>query len=203
MNLNSTVLRKHVIKYSSFNCLVLLGLFSVFGLVGCDGNMQDSESEILAKVEQKIGKVNNSPWLYFNTENEITVNKNGKYSEGFKVGRWSYTSSSGREQRYINWSVYNRDSVKLNFPADWKVEPKTKSVFYADIPPQSSSYFTVLSKGDTVAQTASEYFGFLYSAVANDTSEQLTSATARLLRQKKEVIFTSMSLSFPMKMIVG
>ena len=147
--------------------------------------MQDSESEILTKVEQKMGKVNNSPWLYFDTENKITVNKNGKYSEGFKIGRWSYTFSSSGEESYINWSVYDKDSLKLNYPTDWKAELKKQSVFYADIPSQTSSYFAILNKGDTVAQTASEYFGFLYSAVANDTSEQLASVAARLLRPKK------------------
>jgi hypothetical protein len=150
---------------------------------GCDSN-QSSKTEAQARVEATIGTINNSPWLYFGTEKSVELNSQGKYSDGYKIGQWSYAFEVSGDKRYVEWTVHNQNGIKLNYPSNWEVEAKPKAVFFADIPSRPRSYFGILSKGDTVASTASEYLNMLYSVAAIDTSELLSSKSARWFKPK-------------------
>ena len=54
----------------------------------------------------------------------------GTYHEGYKLGKWTY-ALSGKEEKSIEWQIYNSEEFALIYPDIWNIATDTNYLFLA------------------------------------------------------------------------
>ncbi len=150
-------------------------IFQIFSH-SCGINTNQPGSSSTLNAIDSIDLVTNPEWFYFGITEERIVNSNGKYENGVKTGVWQYFVDN-KYQDSITWRPSKIQQFSFCIPTHWQVEKTNNALFLAHIPDYIDSYFAILEH--TREFPPIEYVGRLYNSSVDDTTERITSFTAK------------------------
>ena len=116
--------------------LILISLF-----IGCQNVATNSILESTLPDFRNISNSSNNTSEIFEVPNKL--NKKGDFLNGYKKGIWTYEIEG--EKKSIDWSAFEDERIKINYPANWKLNPieREETIFFADV--NSKNDFFILN----------------------------------------------------------
>lgn len=111
-------------------------------VVSCGKRAEDNQQINQLYVTEKGDSLETGPWIF--EPGRSGISKRGNFKHGFRDGIWKYEHKG--DSTSVNWTVFAKDSIKLNLPVHVKfTEQEIPVLFLARIRDDSEhSYYTLL-----------------------------------------------------------
>jgi hypothetical protein len=156
--------------------------------VSCGKKAEDKQQINQLYVTETGDSVETGPWTF--EPGRSGISKHGNFKDGFRDGIWKYEHKG--DSMSVNWTVFAKDSIKLNLPGHVKfTEQEIPVLFLARLRDNDEhSYYTLLRYNlREVNASVYDYIFQYIQSLENSTVEKLEKREVKKFNFKKTEVF--------------